>query len=524
VIAAGRISRGLGSVGIVGAFVVGLVSAHGCVDDRAKVANAVFFCDPSSRTADADCGKGFMCYGATQSVGGSICVPECDPADPATCPQGVCTQSGACLTRCTVPAQDAADPCPAPLVCSRTTISPLDAMAGNDGVCLPINASCAKTADCRSPVFNDCTSTVNGAEQGGEGRLIATGEVCVQGRCEANGVACEPGSACIKGILPASIPAPDVCTPVCTPARDRVAGQTFNECMPGLTCLSDAFPQTDAPACVPGFPGWLCVDNLGCTAGGCDDWQDVDPALSGFKTCSPPCKTDDDCVPYDRGTPNFMTHNTCHAGKCRNLQSMFFPLTCLGEARGCALDSEAKCVEPSPTGTNDMGASMVPTLGLGAFGGQAAVCVHGCSARDDCAPLAAKLRIPMTCGVIEGMPACVPVVPYATQCRDNGDCYGGLTCEQDPLGDSVCTKRCTSNADCTGSAALGSAFACSNNLCTPLLASGKPATMADACLSGQILKNQCVSPKGWACSSDAECANGQCTILQNTNPPFGRCN
>ncbi|HEX6837418.1 MAG TPA: hypothetical protein VF334_12650, partial [Polyangia bacterium] len=383
----GRVHRSLGLAGIAFAFVVGVAASHGCIDERKKIAAQVFFCNPASRTADADCGAGYMCYSATQAIGGSICVPACDPADATTC-KGVCTLSGACLTRCKVPnAPGEVDACPAPLVCSRTTESPLEAASGADGVCLPLNAVCSTNADCTSPVFTECSSNVNGSTQGAG--LLTTGNVCVQGRCNANKIACDPGSACIKSILPDSIPAPDVCSPICTPVRDRKPGVTFNECLPGYTCLSDAFPQTDAPACAPGFPGWLCVDDAGCTAGACYDWGDTSDKFKGFQTCAPPCRTDDDCVPYDRGgNPAFLSHNTCHDGVCRNYSSIFFPMTCLNDGDPCKLDSESKCIAPS----NDMG--MVPTMGLGAFGGAAAICVHGCSSASDCSTFAAAAHIP----------------------------------------------------------------------------------------------------------------------------------
>ncbi|HEX8954001.1 MAG TPA: hypothetical protein VF945_19235, partial [Polyangia bacterium] len=139
----GRIHRALGLFAIALAFVVGVAASHGCIDDRKKIAAQVFFCNPSSRTADADCGAGYMCYSAAQAVGGSICVPTCNPSDPKTC-KGKCTQSGACLTTCTVPsAPGQADSCPAPLLCARTTDSPLESMSGPDGVCLPFNSVCS---------------------------------------------------------------------------------------------------------------------------------------------------------------------------------------------------------------------------------------------------------------------------------------------------------------------------------------------------------------------------------------------
>jgi hypothetical protein len=517
----GRVHRAVGFVAIFVAFAVGVVASHGCIDDRKKVAAQVFFCNPASRTADADCGKGFMCYSSAQALGGSICVPECDPNDATTC-DGACTASGACLKRCTVPAMASdVDPCPAPLVCSRTTDSPIEASGGNDGVCLPLNAVCGSNADCTSPVFTECTATVNGSAQGMG--LLTSGNVCVQGKCNSNGIACEPGSACVRNVLPMSIPAPDVCSPICTPVRDRKAGQTFNECLPGLTCLSDAFPQTDAPACAPGFPGWLCVDKLGCTAGGCYDWGDTSDKFKGFETCAPPCKTDDDCVPFDRGgNPNFLSHNTCHEGVCRDYSSMFFPMICTEKGAGhCKLDPEADCVFPSA----DMG--MVPPMGLGALGGTTAVCVHGCSSPSDCAPLAASLHMPMTCGTINQFSACVPMIPVAINCATTAECFGDLTCEGS-AGKSVCTRRCTSSNDCANDPALGTMFFCGpSNVCLPKAQSGDVVGMPDECLSGQGVSAdmgvKCVSPTGWSCTDDSQCINGQCELLPDTLPEFGRC-
>jgi len=521
VTADGKVRRSVGLVAIALAFLVGVAASHGCIDDRKKVAAEVFFCNPSSRTADADCGKGYMCYSAAQAVGGSICVPACDPNDPTTC-MGACTESGACLTRCTVPAKPEDEKCPAPLVCARTTDSPIETTKGGDGVCLPLNSVCATSADCTSPVFTECTSNVNGSTQGNG--LLTNGNVCVQGKCNANKIACEPGSACIRSILPDSIPAPDVCSPVCTPVRDRKPGVSFNECLPGLTCLSDAFPQTDAPACAPGFPGWLCVDDVGCTAGGCYDWGDTDDKFKGFKTCAPPCKTDDDCVPYDRGgNPAILSHNTCHEGVCRNMGSVFFPMTCLNEGDPCKLDPEAKCIAPS----NDMG--MVPMMGLGAFGGAAAICVHGCSSPSDCDNMAAAAHIPMTCGTVGPFSACVPMIPTFINCTTSAECYGDLTCEG-PVGKAVCTRRCISSADCANDPALSSGFFCgAANVCVPKAPAGTMAPTADACLSGQAvgagaLGVKCVSPTGWACTAPDQCLNGQCNLFPKTDPSFGRCN
>jgi hypothetical protein len=524
--------------------------AGGCIDDREKIATAVFTCNPQSRTADADCGAGFFCYSATQAVGDSICVPRCGGAGDKPC-DGVCSSAGACLTRCTVPDPGKPDPCPSPLLCRRTTDSQLESAAGDDGVCLALNATCSTSLDCTTGVFNECTSDVNGARQGP--RLLPNGEFCVQGQCSQLGISCEPGSACIRDILPSTIPAPDICSPLCGAQRNVPDGGVFNECLPGMTCLADAFPQTSAPACAPGFAGWLCVDDLGCTAGKCYDWEDVAPELAGLRTCAPTCKSDDDCVSFDRGgNPNVNSRNTCHDGVCRNLQSLFFPLTCLRSGDRCQLDpDQSKCESLAPDmGAADMGPPPDPcgvidptVMGLGAFGGSALTCVRECTSNEQCRTsldpsspsLEAILHVPLACtttGV--GTRRCLPIVPYKTACTLDDDCFGNLHCLPDvdnPTAAHVCTMACATSADCTAEPTLGSTFACSNDdvgapgECIPKIVSGCPAATKERCISGNNggPNGTCVSPLDWACTADNQCSSGHCLIIDGTSPPFGRC-
>ena len=342
----------------------------------------MFFCNPASRTADADCGKGFMCYSSAQALGGSVCLPECDPNDATTC-NGACTQSGACLTRCTVPklATDV-DPCPAPLVCARTTDSPIEAVGGNDGVCLPLNAVCASNADCTSPVFTECTATVNGSAQGMG--LLTSGNVCVQGKCNGHGIAVRAGLGLRRDVLPDTIPAPDVCSPICTPVRDRKPGVAFNECLPGLTCLSDAFPQTDAPACAPGFPGWLCVDDLGCTAGELlrlgrhlrqvRRLRDLRAAVQDRRRLRAVRPRRQSQLPLAQYLPRRL---------CRRIQQPLLPddLPQRAATTASSIPSRVRL----PVGGHGHGADD----GAGRVRRRAAVCVHGCSSPSDCDTLAA---------------------------------------------------------------------------------------------------------------------------------------
>jgi hypothetical protein len=383
-------------------------------------------------------------------------------------------------------------------------------------------------------VFNECTSNVNGASQAPDMGLLASGEVCVQGKCSQRGIACQPGSACIKDILPSTIPVPDVCSPICSSARQRAADGTFNECLPGMTCLSDSFPQIDAPACTPGFPGWLCVDDLGCTAGSCERWSDVSDFLFEFRTCSPGCKSDDDCVPFDRnGTPNAITRNSCHHGVCRNLQSLFFPLTCLAAGDRCELDpEESTCQDVTVAAGVDMGGAPEPdpcsafnpgAMGLGAFGGQALTCTHACEQRKDCDRLSETLHVLLGCRDTAAGKRCLPILPFGTPCADDGDCFNKLTCVDGGAAGKMCAQPCAGDADCVANPLVGSSFACVAGLCTPKVQSGCPAPAGGQCLSGLVGGGgNCVSPPGWSCSQHAQCQSGKCIDLGGV-PRTGRC-
>ena len=107
---------------------------------------------------------------------------------------------------------------------------------------------------------------------------------------------------------------------------------------------------------------------------------------------------------------------------------------------------------------------MVPQMGLGAFGGAAAVCVHGCSSPSDCDTLAGKLHIPMTCGTINNFSACVPMIPDVINCTTTSECYGDLTCEG-AGGQGGVHQALHHDGDCANDPALGSNFFCSTCAC-----------------------------------------------------------
>jgi hypothetical protein len=484
----------------------------GCGDDRARIAASFFQCNPASPTADFDCGDGYMCYSAASALGGSFCAKRCDPKDPQSCKDGLCTLGGACLARCTVGAPDQCGGAGSPLLCAhRSNIASGDPL---DGLCMPVSSLCTTSADCKSPIYDLCGAAPNA------GQLVPPkstgGLVCIQGGCVSAGVACAPGSSCVRKVLPeffADIP--DVCTPNCVVHSAATPdGGLLDECSPGLTCLSDVFPQTSERVCIPGYPGFLCRDTLGCAYGNCNGWEDVAPELAGLRTCDPSCASDDDCMQYDRpGNPVAFSKLTCRGGRCRTMQSMIFPELCLDPKEPCKLDPAATCRPPVELGGPPDGGVNCSAYALGSgkgTGGTPVSCVRTCQRDDECALLSQNSHVRHACI----LSLCLPVVPGITPCPSQAVCVAGLSCVQPAnLIYPICTIHCAATADCAANPALGSAFACENGLCQPKTQSGcapPDANDDQLCLSHQLQGGRCVSPPGWPCDSDDQCKNGSC--------------
>jgi hypothetical protein len=492
---------------------LGAVLTSGCGDDRARVAASVFTCNPASPTADFDCGEGYLCYAAADAIGGSFCAPTCVASDPKSCEGGVCTVGGACLRRCKVGTTDACGGAGSPLLCARRTgtLEP----DGLDGICIPVSSLCSTNADCRSSVYDLCGTT--SPMDRFAGPHPNDGLVCIQGSCVSGGTECVPGSSCIRKVVPGSFDAiPDVCTPNCVarsvPGSD---GGLVDECMLGLTCLSDVLPQTERRVCVPGFPGFLCRNKLGCISGACQGWDDVAPEMAEFRTCDPPCSRDEDCLEHDgSANPNAFSKFMCRGGRCRNQLSLGFPELCLREKDACKLDPAAECrvpteiVGPPPDG----GApdNCATQFSLGAGGSTTVTCVRRCGGDDDCARLSSGSHVKHVC--ILGI--CLPTLPYLTPCSSTSQCLGSLTCEKATGGPPypVCTLRCNSPTDCAAHPALGASFACYQGLCVPRTRAGcpPPAPLSELCLGGELAQGQCVSPTGWPCGTNTECKSGSC--------------
>jgi hypothetical protein len=488
----------VGALAAGAVLIAGAAAIDGCGDDRAHTASLIYYCDPTSPTADHDCGDNYACYSATQSLGHAFCVPTCAHADATTC-DGVCTVAGECLKRCTVPDDPMKDPCQPPLSCVRRTVSPIEAAQGNDGVCLAVNQVCSTDEQCTSSVFNACSGSITAGHD-------ISGSVCADFGCAANGSACEPGSSCLKKVLPAGVQTADVCTPDCVPRRDASMKPVF-ECPPGFMCLSTAFPAENLHICAPGSAGWLCADGLDCVAGGCKSWSDVAPELTPLTTCSPPCTKDDDCTMYDRlGNPSFVTKLTCRANVCRALVSMIYPEQCFTVMQPCTrLDPLSTCTPPALAGASPDGGAVGP--------GEGPTCTRECVKNDDCAALAVGTHVPQLC---DRSGHCAPAAPFIANCVPGGasGCLGDLSCVPLAPTFAACTRTCAGDADCANDPMLGSTFTCPSGLCVPKIASGSPTPASQQCLSGRSVQsgpnNVCVSPTNWACDTSDQCESGVC--------------
>jgi hypothetical protein len=471
--------------------------------------NDVFSCNPSSRTADFDCGDGYVCFSGLQSVGDAICVPRCDPTDPKSCPMGSCTPSGECLQRCNV---EQSGSCPAGsgvLSCVRVTYSPDQVAGGFDGVCLPVSSTCSSTADCTSPIFNLCTSDTNGQQY--NPNLPTSGSICVQGGCRYSGVACEPGSSCLPNVLPLAVARiPDVCTPNCF-RRSRPGDMGMvDECMPGFTCVSTTFPQIGVKACIPGMVGFLCTENYGCSVGTCLPWTDVGGVMDNFQTCSPTCTSDADCLIFDNtANPGALAKFTCVNGTCRSMASVINTTYCAHEGDSCPLDPTATCRILSPVA--DLAVVDPCQPGAGLLG--VSECVRDCGSDSDCATLSSNTYVPFVCN----SGACVPSLPAVLPCETDAACAATLHCLPPPTGFvgppyPACNIACNTSADCVANPALGSSYFCIQSRCLPKTSSGcpPPAPSKDLCLAGMMVGANCVSPAGWTCDKNTQCASGQC--------------
>jgi hypothetical protein len=183
---------------------------------------------------------------------------------------------------------------------------------------------------------------------------------------------------------------------------------------------------------------------------------------------------------------------------------------CAHEGDQCPSDPMATCKLFTPP-TADL--SVIDECTPGAALSTIAGCTRDCTTDSECTTISNEQHIPYTCA----NNACIPSLPTFTPCGSDAVCPATLHCTPpSPSGVGApyptCTASCATDVDCAQNPALGSAFVCVAMRCIGKTQSGckPPAPVNGLCLTGTLVGGYCVSPPGWPCDKDTQCASGQC--------------
>lgn len=218
-----------------------------------------------------DCLDGFTCVDRSMLGQPGFCSPSCDPARAtSTCPLGLCTPEGACLSRC-LPETDGTlrVGCPSGLTCVRTDLF------REEGVCWHITG-CSMGSDCsEEDVPSSCLSEVLGVPALLSGVEIASNRLyCLPAPTGPLSDRCGPGSIPLaaRGAFPGA------CLPTCNDPDDV--------CPPGMTCWTELgwlFGAVSQSVCWVGEWGALCGSDADCLLGRCLETGD------GRRVCTERC-------------------------------------------------------------------------------------------------------------------------------------------------------------------------------------------------------------------------------------------
>ena len=249
-------------------------AVSGCTVERPSVDDRPFPC-----TADGDCLDGYACVDRSMLGLPGFCAPACDPSrSTATCPLGLCTPEGACLTLC-APELDGTVrvDCPSGLTCVRTDLF------RDQGVCWDIQG-CSVGSECGAEeVPSACLSELLGIPALVSGlplasnRLycLATPQGPLRDRCSAGTIP-----------IPGRGDYPGACLPTCN--------EDDATCPPSMSCWNDLgwiFGAAQQSVCWVGTWGSLCESDQECLFGRCYDVGD------GRRLCTERC----DEVPVGAG-------------------------------------------------------------------------------------------------------------------------------------------------------------------------------------------------------------------------------
>lgn len=344
---------------------------------------------PYRCAADADCLDGYACVDRTPLGEPGYCVPACSPARGAeTCPEGICTEEGACLDRCALAVDGTVtEGCPAGLTCVRT-----DSLRG-EGVCYAIDG-CSVGSDCTSDdgAPRACIGDALGIPARIPGLDIASNRLyCLHAPEGPSADRCPEGTLLLEGATP-------ICMPTCTGEGER--------CPPATTCLADLgwyFGASGTDVCFPGAWGVPCEDDTQCLFGRCLD-------LGERRVCTERC----DDVPGAPGSDGcaLLSGSTFYgtfAARCEEV----------GGARLCVTRGEigTPCGREMPC-IDALTCFLVRSESTG-------ICSRGCAIDADCwlAEIPPERRMAAYCETTLG--ACLPRRPVGSACSRDGQCSSG---------------------------------------------------------------------------------------------------
>ena len=353
-------------------------------------------------------GRPMACFAASQLGGEDYCVEYCDPrTTPADTERFSCFASGALLQNCD---PDDAGTCPAGLNCFRTDIVTIAGFYPPQvkGICVGA-PTCTDHADCTG-THNICGGELL-RELFSPQSFRTNGLHCIQ-PCAAPNHECPDGESCLSTLI-VFAEASDICVPNCD----------VKPCPPGYFCLANAGPGYPF-GCATGFPGTKCSAPEDCMLGNC---VAVDPALS---VCTIDCETDGMCDVLPPVQGRFL----CVNNHCVDKQ------THLGIRCG---RGDAVCLNGQHCSEYDPYAPGVPRLT------EDQECRSWCKSDGTCDPVGGMPRVCLP------NDECYPG-DMGLPCKKPGECMGEFSCECVENCDTpetatrICTKPCTSDAQCVG--------------------------------------------------------------------------
>jgi hypothetical protein len=381
----------------------------GCTVDRPEVLQEGLF--PCA--SPADCGPDQGC--AEGNVyGPDFCRPACDPDDPATCPDGVCTAAGACLARCRIDADGNAVGCPGgDFECVR-----IDAIR-DEGVCYPVRG-CSRSADCEAEGAGPqlCLNEALGLPATTVAEALRFDNLYCTARPDADG-------RCPMGYLSFRFANPDGSTTrACYPPCDPSGAGPF--CPPATTCFrgfGELVGTPNMPPCLPGVWGLPCEDDTHCLIGRCL------PVGGGARACTETCEEAaalaGGCAGLERVGEAF---GSAARMRCEAVGGVE---TCVPRYDLLSLcDAQLECVGDD---------TICAPVQLGG-GTTAHVCLRECRDAGDCAPGTGGTAADYRCIDAGEARVCMRKRALGARCAEDLDCREGSCCD---LGDfRACLRSC----------------------------------------------------------------------------------